>query len=208
MLFSPPCPQPTPPPSPVAAVSCFPSLVHYTTWSHGLFGQGRASGLGASLFLWHSQLCLLEEPARNCSQGGEISVSRWQINIFMWQIKALQLLSSGHELSPLKSEGRIPYLYAQQACQEAQGEVVEPTQNKESFRATVVACIHSTPGSVQWGRFDITVLQMLKRSARLVCRDQTQLIAAWKDSLCSLALIAGNLQRDYPAYTEYPVSPA
>lgn len=34
--------------------------------------------------------------------------------------------------------------------------VVEPTQSKEGFGATVVACIHSTLGSVRWGHFDIT----------------------------------------------------
>lgn len=34
--------------------------------------------------------------------------------------------------------------------------MVEPTQSKEVFGATVVACIHSTLGSVRWGRADIT----------------------------------------------------
>lgn len=146
---------PTMPPAhpattPVVAASCFPCLAHYTTWSYRLLGQGTASGLGASFFL-----CLLEELARNCRQGGEISISRWQINIFIWQIKAPRLLSSGRELSPLKSESmpRSP----------GKRKVVEPAQNKESFRATVVVCIHSILGSVQWCHFDITVLKMLKK---------------------------------------------
>lgn len=166
ILFLPPCPQLTPPAPPVVAGSCFPSLC--TTWSHRLLGQERAGGLGGFFSLQHSQLCLLEELARSCTQGGEISISRWQINIFTWQIKAAQLLSSGHELSSLKSEGKIPCICTQESMPRSPGrrKVVEPTQNKESFRATVVACIHSTLGRVLWGPFDITVLQMLKKGCQ------------------------------------------
>lgn len=46
---------------PVLAVSCFPSLVQHTTWSYRLLEQESASGPGASFFLWHGQLCLLQE---------------------------------------------------------------------------------------------------------------------------------------------------
>lgn len=43
----------------------------------------------------------------------------------------------------------------QKALQEAPGrrKVVEPTQNKEGFGATLVAPVHSILGSVQWGEF-------------------------------------------------------
>lgn len=94
------------------SVSCqllpFPGLMYHLV----------IQALGAREWPW-SLLIPMARPAvqelRNLSQGGEISISRWQI-------RAPQLLPYGHQLSSLKLEGKNPCLCTQKACQGAQGE--------------------------------------------------------------------------------------